>query len=156
MSRLLRERGAPLSGFTTEEMRSGGRRIGFAVEALSGERAVLAHVDASGPPRVGKYGVDVAAFELVALPALDAGAGILIVDEIGKMELASTRFRSAVSRLFETRRPLVATVPLHAHPFTDSLKSRPDVEVVRVTTANREALPLQLADRLASSKSSGR
>src|ERR671930_595519 len=66
---VLRMMGASVSGFTTEEIRDRGRRLGFRVESLSGPSAVLAHVDLSGPPRVGKYGVDLAAFERVVLHA---------------------------------------------------------------------------------------
>jgi nucleoside-triphosphatase len=54
----LRSEGVPVAGFVTEELREGGGRVGFTVEAIGGERAVLAHVDLPGPPRVGKYGVD--------------------------------------------------------------------------------------------------
>src|ERR671922_1243146 len=67
----LRAADVSLRGFTTEELREGRRRVGFAVETFAGERATLAHVDLPGPPRVSKYGVDVAAFERVALPALE-------------------------------------------------------------------------------------
>jgi nucleoside-triphosphatase len=66
---LLQEAGVPAGGFTTAELRTGGRREGFLVEAASGAHALLAHVDLPGPPRVGRYGVDLAAFDRVALPA---------------------------------------------------------------------------------------
>lgn len=150
---LLRDRGVPLAGFTTEEIRTGRRRVGFTVETMSGESAVLAHVELPGPPRVGKYGVDVASFERLALPALENEKGaIVIVDEIGKMELASRSFREAVSRLFEARQPVVATVHVFRDPFTDGLKAREDVEVVRLTERTRDQLPLELADRLGRAK----
>jgi nucleoside-triphosphatase len=51
---LLKEAGVPVGGFTTGELRTGGRREGFLVEATSGARALLAHVDLPGPPRVGR------------------------------------------------------------------------------------------------------
>jgi nucleoside-triphosphatase len=146
---LLRDGGVPLAGFTTEEIRVGRRRLGFKVETLSGDDAVLAHVDLPGPPRVGKYGVDVATFERLALPALDAVTDdIVLVDEIGKMELASDRFRAAVTALFDSVRPVVATVQVRRQEFTDALKARRDVDVVRVTQKNRDRLPDELAARL--------
>ena len=46
---ILRGRGVAVEGFTTEEIREGGRRVGFAVTAVGGDRAVLAHVDLPGP-----------------------------------------------------------------------------------------------------------
>ena len=70
LAALLGERDVPLAGFTTEEIREHGRRVGFAVESLDGRRATLAHVELPGPPRVGRYGVDVEAFERIALPSL--------------------------------------------------------------------------------------
>ena len=44
------------SGFTTEELRDQGRRVGFAIESLDGERATLAHRSLSGPHGWGRYG----------------------------------------------------------------------------------------------------
>jgi nucleoside-triphosphatase len=140
----------PVDGFTTAELRSGGRREGFVVEAASGAREVLAHVGLPGPPRVGRYGVDLAAFERVALPALgDPGlGGVVVVDELGKMELASAAFRAAVVELLGRDVAVVATVQLARHRFTDALRRRPGIRVVRVTEATRDTLPEQLMQRL--------
>jgi nucleoside-triphosphatase len=147
---LLRGAGVPLAGFVTEELREGGRRVGFAIETFDGAQGVLAHVGLPGPPRVGKYGVDRAAFERLALSALASTPEgcVVLIDELGKMELASNAFRAAVSRLLEQSVRLVATVHVARHPFTDALKSRPAVELVRVTVRNRDDLPERLAARL--------
>jgi nucleoside-triphosphatase len=145
---LLTVAGIPVSGFTTEEIREGRRRVGFSVEAIRGPRVVLSHVDLPGPPRVGKYGVDLESFERVALPSLHTPPGVVVVDEIGKMELASAPFREAVRDLLDGSTPIVATVHAFRHPFTDHLKRRPNIEVIRVTAASRDSLPDLLADRL--------
>lgn len=144
----LREAGVSPAGFTTEEIRERGRRVGFAIEDLNGERGVLAHVDFPGPPRVGKYGVDLDAFERIALRALTEPADVVIIDELGKMELASPAFREAVRRMFERGVSAVASVHAFRHPFTDELKARPDVELIRVTERNRDGLPERLASRV--------
>jgi nucleoside-triphosphatase len=147
---LLQEADVPVGGFTTGELRTSGRREGFVVEAASGAREVLAHIGLPGPPRVGRYGVDLAAFERVALSALDdpGPGGVVVVDELGKMELASAAFCAAVVELFGRDVAVVATVQLARHRFTDALKRRPDIRVVRVTEATRDALAEQLIDRL--------
>ena len=69
----------PVVGFLTRELRDGDRRVGFAVEALGGPTAVLAHIERSTGPQVGRYRVDVAAFERVVLPALDRAQQRLVV-----------------------------------------------------------------------------
>jgi nucleoside-triphosphatase len=138
-----------VSGVLTGEIRKRGRRLGFEVESLDGERATLAHVELRGPPRVGRYGVDLEALERVALPALrpPARGGVVVIDELGKMELASERFRHAVAALLDGDHGLVATVQAARHPFTDELKRRDDVELVRLSARNRERLPGELAER---------
>ncbi len=147
--RALRARDVEVAGFTTEEIRGGGRRLGFRVESVSGARAVLAHVELPGPPRVGRYGVDLAAFERVALPSIHSPARVVVIDELGKMELASDPFRDAVTALLERDLTIVATVHAFAHPFTDALKRRPGVDRIRVSTQNRDALPQDVAGALA-------
>jgi nucleoside-triphosphatase len=146
LAELLREGGAAVAGFTTEELRERGRRTGFAVEAIDGPRETLAHVELPGPPRVGRYGVDLEAFERVALPALGASkSDVVLIDEFGKMELASAPFRSAVEELLERPVAMAATLHTARHPFTDALRSRSDVELIRLTAANRDDLPARLA-----------
>ena len=147
---VLRADGVAVAGFLTRELREGGRRVGFEVESLEGAHAVLAHVELAGPPRVGRYGVDLEALERVALPAIEAGrrSEVAVIDELGKMELASTAFRDAVTRLLESPVAVVATVLARRHPFTDAVKRRRDVEVVKVTAGNRDSLPAELARRL--------
>jgi nucleoside-triphosphatase len=154
---LLQEAGVPVAGFTTGELRTGGHREGFVVEAVSGAREVLAHVDLPGPPRVGRYGVDLAALERVGLSALgDAGSGgVVVVDELGKMELASAAFRAAVVELLGREVAVVATVQRARHRFTDALRRRPDIRVIRVTEATRDALPQQLMEYLVGGRTGG-
>ncbi|MGH2819309.1 MAG: nucleoside-triphosphatase, partial [Actinomycetota bacterium] len=76
---------------------------------------------------------------------------VVVVDELGKMELASARFRDAVAELFDGRAPIVATVHAFRHDFTDALKQRSDVERMRVSARNRDGLPQDLAERLGAS-----
>jgi nucleoside-triphosphatase len=150
----LSEEGIPVTGFITEEIRDRGRRVGFSIERFGGERGVLAHVDLPGPPRVGRYGVDVSALERLAIPAMGEATDreVAIIDELGKMELASQPFRDAVSALLDRPVRVVATVQTARHPFTDALKRRPDIETMRLTTAIRDELPQLLAARLGSTR----
>jgi nucleoside-triphosphatase len=147
---LLQARGVAVAGFTTQEIRRGPRRQGFAVETIDGQQGTLAHVELPGPPRVGRYGVDLEAFERIALPVLEEApeSGVVVIDELGKMELASAPFRTAVSRLFEQEVSLVATVHVFKDAFTDALKRRRDLEVVKVSSANRDSLPEEIVVRM--------
>jgi nucleoside-triphosphatase len=147
---LLRARDVPVRGFVTRELREHGRRVGFALETLDGASGILAHVELPGPPRVGRYGVDQEALERLAVPVIGQASRseVVLVDEIGRMELASEAFRDAVTDLFERPVSVVATVMSKRHPFADELKNRPDVDRVAVTAANRDALPEELVRRV--------
>jgi len=152
---LLRARGAPVFGFWTGEIRQAGGRVGFDIESASGAREIMAHMDFRRGPAVSKYRVDVEAVKHVAVAeirrALGAGASgaVLVVDEIGKMELFSEEFRAAVMAALESPLRVLATAMSKPHPFVDAIKARDDVEIVRVTSGNRDGLPDELARRLA-------
>lgn len=149
VAEILKERGETLAGFTTSDIRRGGRRTGFTITGMGGLERTLAVRDGPGP-RVGSYGVDLQAFEEVALLELENGLELgytLVVDEIGKMELASDRFRELLPQVFGAPR-VVATVHAHRHPLTDELKRRSDVRLVEVERGRRDEQALLLADLL--------
>ncbi len=128
-------------GFYTQEMRApDGRRRGFQIITLDGAAATLSSVDIRGPHRVGRYGVDLAGIDGVAVPAVRRAVErrcLVVVDEIGKMELFSPSFRRAVLEALDAGRCLLGTILLGPHPFADSIKARPDVRLIQLTEANR-------------------
>jgi nucleoside-triphosphatase len=153
---LVRADGVSVTGFLTRELREGGERVGFTLETLDGRRGMLAHVGIRGGVRVGRYRVALDDLERLAIPALRADADVVVVDELGKMELASLAFRDAVIALLERSVAVVATVHTNPHPFTDELKHRPSVTVLRLTRSNRDELPTAIARRLRSATRRGR
>jgi nucleoside-triphosphatase len=66
---------------------------------------------------------------------------VVIVDEIGKMELVSAAFRDAVSAALDGAKPVVATIMAGSQPWVDEVKNRPDTALVEVTLDNRQELP---------------
>ncbi|WP_160329473.1 nucleoside-triphosphatase [Methanofollis ethanolicus] len=133
---------ASVAGFYTAEIREQGRRTGFELVGFDGRRALLAHTGIRGRHRVGRYGVDVAAFEAFLAATRFSGEGVrlVVVDEIGKMECLSPCFRDLMVTLLDGPLPVVATVALRGDSFIEGLKERPDVRLVAVTEANRDAL----------------
>ena len=134
-------------GFYTEEIRgSSGRRQGFRLVTLDGDEAVMAHTDlrGEGRPRVSRYGVDVEAIEDVGVAAIQramASDKVIIVDEIGKMELFCEAFKETVSEAVGSENPVLATIMRGSRPWVDELKARGQVEVWEVTVENRGELP---------------
>jgi nucleoside-triphosphatase THEP1 len=132
-----------LGGFYTKEIRERSRRIGFSIETFDNKSAILSHVTYKNSPRVGKYGIDVATFEKIAVTDLERSltkSDIIIIDEIGKMELFSLKFQEIVIRCLDSDKNVVAAVMTRSHPFVDQIKSRSDVRIFEVTIKNRNIL----------------
>ncbi|MFH2055023.1 MAG: nucleoside-triphosphatase, partial [bacterium] len=135
-------------GFYTTEIRERGFRRGFKLVSLTGERSILSHVDIPGPPRVGKYGVDIAGFEtflrLMGLP--ETGGQLVIIDEIGKMECFSLEFRRQVADLLDSEALLIATIALRGSGFIAQVKRRADCQLYQLTATNRDKLLAEIAE----------
>jgi len=134
-------------GFFTEEIRDHGVRRGFRIIALDGQSAILAHTDFKSPHRVSKYGVDIEGLDRVGVTALkDAirDCDLVVVDEIGKMELFSPSFRGAVLEALDSGSRVLGTIMFSSHPVADDIKRHPNVAVVSVTKANREQVLSQI------------
>lgn len=136
-------------GFYTEEVREAGRRTGFRLVAVGRDvpsSGVLASVSISGPQRVGKYGVHLDDLERVGVASLrralaEPRVSVLVIDEIGKMELFAASFREVVLEALASSKPVLATVMARPEPWVDGIKARSGVTVVEVTMANRQAMP---------------
>lgn len=139
-----------LRGFFTDEVRSNGQRIGFDVVTTVGTRGILAReqpLDRVRRPKVGKYSVYVDDFEQLTLPLLKTDANsatkLLVIDEIGKMELFSKSFAAAVDALLQQQYPLLATIPIQSRQpiaLVERLRSSCNARVYQVTKANRDTL----------------
>jgi nucleoside-triphosphatase len=144
----------PAAGFYTEELRSGGGgRLGFDVVALDGRRGPLARVGRAGP-QVGKYAVDLSSFEEIGMRAVEAGLAephiLLVIDELGKMELLSRAFATLLERAFQSSNPMLGTILHGPHPLADRFRHAPGVELIEVGRRNRDSLPAELAGRFPS------
>jgi nucleoside-triphosphatase len=138
-----RMRPAGMAGFCTSEIRHSGSRVGFELKGLNGKRRVLAHVEIDSRDRVGRYGVDTKGFEefLEILNLLDPAVELIVIDEIGKMELFSKRFENLVRDVMSSDKQVLASIALKGNEFIRKIKQRKDVRLFEVTHANRDRLP---------------
>lgn len=149
-----------LQGFYTREIREGSERVGFEVVTLDGRKAPLATTSSSSSPAcfrwptVGKYIVDVASFESLALPELQVreDTDLFIIDEVGKMELYSSSFFPAVLKVLESNIPILASVPIPKSgrdiPGVARLKNHPGASIFTLTTSNRDGVKDQIYSQL--------
>ena len=127
-------------GFYTLEKREGGTRTGFMWQTFDGQSGVLADLQ-SGQPRVGKYRVHLESFERM-LPELQKipETCALLIDEVGKMECLSEKFRALLPVWEKTEMLRIFTVPKFGTPFIEAFKSRNREHVLELTTFNRKKI----------------
>ncbi len=108
---LLKEHGARVVGFYTEEIRDeSGRRVGFdVVDVESQERFALARKGKDAERKLGSYGVMVKEFEsyLTGLEKRIDSAEVVVVDELGPMEFFSRKFVELMKRVAEMKRWII-------------------------------------------------
>jgi nucleoside-triphosphatase len=117
---------------------------------LDSEEVVFAHVDLKTAEHVGKYRLDLSALDRIGVRAVRQAVRarrLVVIDEIGPMEIRSAIFRDAVNVALDSEVPILATIFARSLPFTDAIKSRPDVALIEVCPDNRERLVLELSDR---------
>ncbi len=132
-------------GFWTEEVRDRKtkKRKGFKVVTTEGKETLFASKTFTSKHLVGSYGVNVARFESVVLPLLEKALSkrdkILVVDEVGKMELFSKKFRDIMRVAVHEPRDMIVTIPIRdVHPLVKEIRRLPGAVLIELTKGNRE------------------
>ena len=152
IKRVVKELASPAGGFYTEEIREHRRRIGFKIVTLTGEEAVLAHVGFNTTQRVGKYGLDLRVLESIGAEAICAAVRsrrIVVIDEIGPMEIRSPVFCDVVNNALNSPdvAGILGTISARPFPFTNAIKKRHDIILIELRPNNREQLILELSGK---------
>mmetsp|Transcript_1718 Transcript_1718/g.2352 ORF Transcript_1718/g.2352 Transcript_1718/m.2352 type:complete len:209 (-) Transcript_1718:445-1071(-) len=149
-----------IKGFYTKECREGSQRIGFDLVSLNRAAVaaprteILARVGQK-KPKLGKYSVNVDNVRNVVARSLSLNRirsqskALIIIDEVGKMEILCDGFFPAVEKLLDiTQLPsiILGTIPISKKiPQVDALKAREDTLILMMTKSNRDELATVLA-----------
>ena len=149
----LRAKSKVVGGMATREVRSAGSRIGFELMDLSsGRSGWLARVDQEQGPIVGRYRVNLEDINSLGASAIIQAvekSDVVVIDEIGPMELLSQQFKQSVMKTFESSKPAVCTVHWNMkNQLVDETKRRVDAETFVVTYENRDRLHEQIVERI--------
>lgn len=142
IARILAESKKSAVGFITKEIREKGYRIGFNIETLSGILKPLASKKGkSSKFRVGSYNVYVENVDFVvdylkAKIEYETNYDLIVIDEIGRMELYSHSFREFVLFCLKQKNVL-GTIMMRDNDFTAQIKFRSDTRIFNLTEENR-------------------
>ena len=136
-----------IGGFYTEHILSGRIQKGFMIRTFDGQDRMLAAKGLKSPYQLGKYGVDLNALENVGIPALKLGLmskDLIVIDEIGSMEMMSERFRMTLLEALTSTKPVLATIRAAAQPFSDQVKKLADTQTILLTKSNYASVKQQV------------
>ncbi|MDD1762002.1 MAG: NTPase [Methanothrix sp.] len=125
------------------------RRIGFELLDLStGAVGILADETGSGP-QLGKYRVHPEDLDNIGAQAIESAlkCDLIVVDEVGPMELSSRRFVSAVENAISSDRPMLVVL----HEWSNhrlAKKIRSTFKVITVTRENRDTIAQEISRAL--------
>ena len=139
-------------GFITKEIRKDGVRIGFEIKTLSGLQKTLALKEYyDSQYKVGNYGVYVNNLELVVSKIFNEMEkqryDLIVIDEIGKMELFSSKFKNLVKIALEQKK-LLGTIMYRDNIFTKEIKNRKDTQVFELKIENRNKIKEEIVKML--------
>ncbi len=148
----LKSTGVIVGGCVTRERKAEGRRVGFDLLNLTdGTRGELASLSSKLGPWVGKYRVnltDLSAVGAAGLATAAEGSELIVIDELGPMELVSPEFRRAVRKCIDSGKPILAVI--HERLEDDLLaevRSKANT-VVELTQETRDRAVDELADAI--------
>jgi nucleoside-triphosphatase len=130
-------------GFYTEEIKENNRRVGFKIFSLDNQEGILAHISIKGAKRVGKYGVNIYDLENIGVKSLSQALredDLIIIDEIGKMEIFSDKFKEKVLDCLHSEKFVLATIGIGGDKYISRIKERDDVIVFKINRENRDEL----------------
>lgn len=125
-----------LCGFYTEEIRKEGKRVGFIIKGLGGKEGILAHINIKSNKKVGKYGVKIEELEEIGVKEIEKQKKVIIIDEIGKMELFSSKFKQAVISALNSNNMVLGTIGMIDDKFVKEIKERSDTIIINLGKEN--------------------
>lgn len=146
---IIKELNLKAGGFYTQEIREEGIRKGFKIVSLDGKEGILAHINIKSPYQVNKYKVNIKDLEEIGvrsiLKALEEDK-IIIIDEVGKAEMFSNKFRQVVLAGLNSGRKVLGTIKFTHDPFTDRIKKRKDTLVLRLSKENKDEIKKRIQE----------
>jgi len=146
---MLKEEELLIGGMVDEPIEDGRKKTGFTVRnLLTDEKAVFASTEIESKVVVGKLGVDLGKLEEVGVKALKEAiekCDIIVIDEVGKMEVESEAFVEAVKETLDADKPMIITLHKKSrNPLLQDIRRRDDVRILEVTPTNRNILPYKI------------
>ena len=146
---MLADENTVIGGMITRPIVKKDQKLGFEIlNWMTKQKATLAKLNPEASTPEEQYLVDIEVLETLGVDAINQAseeADIIIIDEVGRLEVESEIFVNAVKDALETDKPLILTLHKKSrNPLLQEIRRRDDVRILEVTPINRNLLPYKI------------
>lgn len=151
----VRRAGYEVGGMVSREVKEKGIRIGFELEDLkTGIKGWLAHKEICQGPRIGKYFVNMEDLDNIGVGAIQNSLmnpkiNLIVIDEIGPMELFSNNFVNAVRNVINGDKPLLCSIHGKSrHSLLDEIRTLDKTSIITINFENRDHMHNDISSKI--------
>ncbi|MEM3342527.1 MAG: NTPase [Thermoplasmata archaeon] len=138
-----------VGGMVTGAIIEENQRVGvFVKDWTTKEQGVMAHINSTSKINIDGFGVDISELDRVGVKAINTAvdnAEVIVIDEVGRMEVESANFVATVKKAMETTKPIILTLHKKSrNPLLQDIRRRDDLRILEVTPINRNILPYKI------------
>ena len=147
--------GYEVGGMVSREAKERGIRAGFELEDLrTGRKGWLAHKEICRGPRIGKYFVNMKDLDNIGVGAIQNSLmnpkiKLIVIDEIGPMELFSNNFVNAVRKAINSDKPLLGSIHRKSrHSLLDEIRTMDKTSIITINFENRDHIHNDISSKI--------
>lgn len=138
-----------IGGVVTEPIREGDTVTGFKmIDYMTKEESVIAGTRITSRARIDEFGIDLDALGILAVNAIKRAvyhSDLVIIDEIGRIQLKSEYFNKAVLNALKASKPIIMTIYRKSRSsLLQDIRRRDDIRMLEVTPVNKGILPFKI------------
>ncbi len=146
---MLEEEELVIGGMVTEPVFSKNKRTGYQIlDWMTKKRGKLMTPDPEANDRDECNANNLETLRSVGVSAIEKAtdeADVIVIDEVGRLEVECEEFVDAVKRALDANKPLLLTLHKKSrNPLLQDIRRRDDVRILEVTQVNQKLLPYKI------------
>lgn len=138
-----------IGGVITEPVVEDEKVTGFKmVDYITKEEALIAGTRITSKARINEFGIDLDILGLFSVNAIKRAvyhSDLVIIDEIGRIQLKSEYFNKAVLNALKSSKPIIMTIYRKSRSaLLQDIRRRDDIRMLEVTPVNKGILPFKI------------
>lgn len=145
----LKKEGYTIGGVIMENIVQKNQIVGIElVNVATGEKVKIIGPEFESKQKYEGMGINIEGIETVGVRAIEQAlesADIIVIDEIGKFDFESPKFKEIVKKALDSRKIMIITLHKKSRAvLLQDIRRRDDIRILEVTSLNRGLMPLKI------------